>query len=144
MPQVTVAHPFTQHLENLGIRHKLIRIATPWHNGKEERSHRTDEEEFYRLFRLRTVPEARRRLANCNKRYNTDRPMAAWAGKLPCTCSPNTNNHSPKVLPMFGKPTLINSLPIRGYALTEAKSYRTMCNTFLVTLRGTCGIACTD
>lgn len=74
MPQVTVPHPFTEHLQAQGVRHKLIRIATPWHNGKVERSHRTDEEEFYRLFELRTLPEAHRRLTNYNHRYNTDRP----------------------------------------------------------------------
>jgi len=77
MPQVTVAHPFTQHLQNQGVQHKLIRIATPWHNGKVERSHRTDEEEFWRLFQLRSVPEAHRRLARWNHRYNTDRPHGA-------------------------------------------------------------------
>lgn len=77
MPQVTREHPFTEHLVSQGVRHKLIRIATPWHNGKVERSHRTDEEEFYQRFRLRSLPEAHRRLANWNLRYNTDRPHGA-------------------------------------------------------------------
>jgi transposase len=83
MPQVTVAHPFTEHLENQGVRHKLIRIATPWHNGKVERSHRTDEEEFYRLFQLRTIPEAHRRLGHWNRRYNTDRPHGGIGWQTP-------------------------------------------------------------
>ena len=83
MPQVTVPHPFTEHLQSQGVRHKLIRIATPWHNGKVERSHRTDEEEFYRLFQLRSLPQAHRRLSNCNLRYNTDRPHSALAWKTP-------------------------------------------------------------
>lgn len=82
-PHVHAPHPFTQHLQNLGIHHKLIRIATPWHNGKVERSHRTDEEEFYRRFHLRTLPQAHRRLANWNRRYNTDRPHAALGWKTP-------------------------------------------------------------
>lgn len=30
-----------------GIEHKLIRPRTPWHNGKVERSHRSDQERFY-------------------------------------------------------------------------------------------------
>ena len=83
MPQVTVPHPFTEHLQAQGVRHKLIRIATPWHNGKVERSHRTDEEEFYRLTRLRTLPEAHRRLGYWNHRYNTDRPHGGIGWKTP-------------------------------------------------------------
>lgn len=34
-------------LRQLGIRHKLIRPFTPRHNGKVERSHRKDNEDFY-------------------------------------------------------------------------------------------------
>ena len=33
--------------QKLGIKHKLIRPRTPWHNGKVERSHRNDQERFY-------------------------------------------------------------------------------------------------
>jgi transposase InsO family protein len=33
--------------QELGIKHKLIRPRTPWHNGKVERSHRNDQERFY-------------------------------------------------------------------------------------------------
>ena len=83
LPHVTAPHPFTQYLESLGIRHKLIKIATPWHNGKVERSHRTDEEEFWRLFRLRSLPQAHRRLARWNHRYNTDRPHGSLGWKTP-------------------------------------------------------------
>ena len=42
-------HSLTQYLLDQGIEHKLSRPATPQHNGFVERSHRTDEEEFYRL-----------------------------------------------------------------------------------------------
>lgn len=38
---------FERKLEDLGIRHKLIKPRTPRHNGKVERSHRKDEERFY-------------------------------------------------------------------------------------------------
>jgi len=38
---------FEQKLEELGIRHKLIKPYTPRHNGKVERSHRKDQERFY-------------------------------------------------------------------------------------------------
>jgi len=40
-------HPLTIYLTSLGIEHKLSRPGTPQHNGFVERSHRTDEEEFY-------------------------------------------------------------------------------------------------
>jgi transposase len=42
-------HPsaFEAYLESNGIRHKRIAPATPRHNGKVERSHRTDQERFY-------------------------------------------------------------------------------------------------
>lgn len=40
-------HPLTLYLTNRGIEHKLSRPGTPRHNGFVERSHRTDEEEFY-------------------------------------------------------------------------------------------------
>jgi transposase len=82
-PHVHTLHPFTKHLQAQGVRHKLIRIATPWHNGKVERSHRTDEEEFYRRFQLRTTSQAHRRLANWNRRYNTDRPHGSLGWKTP-------------------------------------------------------------
>ncbi|MEO6761342.1 MAG: integrase core domain-containing protein [Candidatus Saccharimonadales bacterium] len=40
-------HPLTSYLTSRGIEHKLSRPGTPQHNGFVERSHRTDEEEFY-------------------------------------------------------------------------------------------------
>lgn len=40
-------HPFDLFCEKYGIFHKLIRPRTPWHNGKVERSHRSDQERFY-------------------------------------------------------------------------------------------------
>ena len=38
---------FENKLEELGIKHKLIKPYTPRHNGKVERSHRKDQERFY-------------------------------------------------------------------------------------------------
>lgn len=45
--EVRRIHPLTQYLLDQGIEHKLSRPGTPQHNGFVERSHRTDEEEFY-------------------------------------------------------------------------------------------------
>ena len=40
---------FHRHLEARDIRHVYIRPRTPHLNGKVERSHRVDEQEFYQL-----------------------------------------------------------------------------------------------
>jgi transposase InsO family protein len=55
-------HPsaFESELTALGIRHKLIAPATPRHNGKVERSHRSDQERFYndrQFFSLKYLKE---------------------------------------------------------------------------------------
>jgi len=50
--QILRVHPFTKKCLKKGIRHILSRPATPRHNCFVERSHRTDEEEFYRLLNL--------------------------------------------------------------------------------------------
>ena len=42
-------HPFTQACRRLGIEHRINRPGYPQANGKVERSHRTDDEEFYRV-----------------------------------------------------------------------------------------------
>ena len=39
-------HLFEQKLKELGIRHKLIKPFTPWHNSKVEGSHRKENEYF--------------------------------------------------------------------------------------------------
>lgn len=41
-------HPFDILCNELGIKHQLIRPRTPRHNGKVERSHRNDNERFYK------------------------------------------------------------------------------------------------
>lgn len=40
---------FHWHVEDLGIRHAYIKRGTPQLNGKVERSHRSDGQEFYQL-----------------------------------------------------------------------------------------------
>ena len=40
---------FHRHVEDLGIRHVYIKPRTPRLNGKVERSHKTDDIEFYQL-----------------------------------------------------------------------------------------------
>lgn len=45
-------HPVDVLLKSLNIEHKHIKPRTPRHNGKVERSHRTDSERFYRFLKF--------------------------------------------------------------------------------------------
>lgn len=56
------------------IRHKLIPVATPQINGKVERSHRIDNEEFYRLNRYYDDKSLRTNFLTWNHKYNHQRP----------------------------------------------------------------------
>ena len=61
-------------LKELGIRHKLIRVFTPRHNGKVERSHRKDNEYFYATHKFYSFDDFQKQLAVWNRKYN-DFPM---------------------------------------------------------------------
>jgi transposase InsO family protein len=59
----TTECPFDAELRRLGIKHKLIPPRTPWHNGKVERSHRSDQRYFYDWETFRGVEELNLKLA---------------------------------------------------------------------------------
>ena len=61
---------FEKTLRELDIRHKLIRVCTPRHNGKVERSHRKDNEEFYASHRFYSFDDFRKQLAVRERAYN--------------------------------------------------------------------------
>jgi len=61
---------FEAELARLGIRHKLIRPYTPRHNGKVERSHRKDNEEFYASHRFYSFQDFQKQLAVRERAYN--------------------------------------------------------------------------
>ena len=61
---------FEKTLAQLGIRHKLIKPYTPRHNGKVERSHRKDNEEFYASHRFYSFDDFRKQLAVRERSYN--------------------------------------------------------------------------
>lgn len=61
---------FEAELEKLGIKYTRIRIATPRHNGKVERQHRTDEKRFYKKMRMYNLEDGRKQLAVYNKKSN--------------------------------------------------------------------------
>ena len=62
---------FEQALEDMGILYHRIRIATPRHNGKVERQHRTDGERFYDKMRMYNLADGRRQLAAYQVKSNT-------------------------------------------------------------------------
>ena len=65
---------FQKTLEELGIQHKTIRVFTPRHNGKVERSHRKDNEYFYATHKFYSFEDFRSQLAVWQRKYN-DFPM---------------------------------------------------------------------
>lgn len=54
-----------------GIEYHRIRIATPRHNGKVERQHRTDEFRFYRNMKMYSLEDGRKQLAVYQRESNT-------------------------------------------------------------------------
>lgn len=72
-------HPVTLYLIGRGIEHKLSRPGTPTHNGFVERSHRTDEEEFYRVNQVVQLDLAslRAKMASWQDEYNLIRRHSA-------------------------------------------------------------------
>jgi len=75
---------FHWHVEDKGIRHVYIEPRSPQLNGKVERSHRTDQEEFYQLMTSTDDVDPNKRLATWEEFYNSNRPHGAHAGRTPC------------------------------------------------------------
>jgi transposase InsO family protein len=77
---------FHWHVADQGIEHVYIRPKTPRLNGKVERSHRIDEEEFYRLLEGEVIDDAKifnDKLSEWEDYYNFDRPHGALNGQTP-------------------------------------------------------------
>jgi transposase InsO family protein len=78
---------FHWHLESLDIRHVYIRPRTPRLNGKVERSHRVDDQEFYQLLDQDGISDDihlfNDKLREWENYYNYDRPHAALDGQTP-------------------------------------------------------------
>lgn len=62
---------FEKELIKAKIEYKRIRVATPRHNGKVERQHRTDEARFYGKLRMYSLEDGRKQLAKYNRFSNT-------------------------------------------------------------------------
>ena len=77
---------FHWHVLDHGISHVYIRPATPRLNGKVERSHRIDAEEFYRMLEGVVIDDSKLfndKLAEWEAFYNYDRPHGALGGQTP-------------------------------------------------------------
>lgn len=74
---------FHWHVEDKGIRHVYIKPRSPQLNGKVERSHRTDQEEFYQLLTYTDDVDLNKKLAKLEAFYNLSRPHGAHNGKTP-------------------------------------------------------------
>lgn len=76
MIQIGKKHAVDVLLDKLGIYHQLIRVYTPRHNGKVERSHRSDQESFYNHLEFKTFAELKKKMQAWNIRYN-NRPHSS-------------------------------------------------------------------
>jgi len=77
---------FHYHLLDRGIGHVYIKPATPRLNGKVERSHRIDAEEFYQLLEGVVIDESglfEERLREWEDHYNFTRPRGGLGGQTP-------------------------------------------------------------
>jgi transposase InsO family protein len=74
---------FKLAVEAAGIRHRYIKPRRPQQNGKVERSHRIDQEEFWSQHDFATRTEADAPLADWAHRYNHERFSLALHGRTP-------------------------------------------------------------
>jgi transposase InsO family protein len=77
---------FHYHVLDAGAGHVYIKPATPRLNGKVERSHRIDAEEFYRMLEGVVIDDTKLfndKLQEWEHFYNFDRPHGALEGKTP-------------------------------------------------------------
>ena len=77
---------FHWHIQDRGIRHRYIKPATPRLNGKVERSHRIDAEEFYRLLDGVMIDDTKLfndKLTEWENFYNYHRPHGGLGGQTP-------------------------------------------------------------
>jgi len=80
-------HPKEHLLDRIcrenGIRHKLIAVGQCEINGKVERSHRIDDQEFYQRTNWKTFAQLKRKFRRWIRRYNVARIHGALHWKTP-------------------------------------------------------------
>jgi len=71
------------------MEHHYIKFRTPQLNGKVERSHLTDHQEFYQLLTYKDDVDLTKKLNEWELFYNFERPHGAHSGKTPMCCTKN-------------------------------------------------------
>ena len=94
---------FEKTLAQLGIRHKKIKPFTPRHNGKVERSHRKDNEEFYACHTFYSFEDFEKQLAVRQRQYNNFpmRPLNWLSPKSVLFSFPNLSHIIDKPTPLL-------------------------------------------
>lgn len=82
LKEVKKKHKFDVFCEEMGIEHKLIKPRTPRHNGKVERSHRNDNERFYKYLKFYSFEDLQLQMKAYLKRSNNI-PSASLGWKTP-------------------------------------------------------------
>ena len=75
---------FHWHCIDKGIYHVFIKPGSPKLNGKVERSHRTDKQEFYQLLDYTDDVDLKKKIAEWESFYNFNRPHKAHGGLTSC------------------------------------------------------------
>ena len=75
-------HKFDILCDELKINHKLIKPRTPRHNGKVERSHRSDNERFYKYLKFYSFEDLQNQMKSYLKRSNNI-PTSVLGWKTP-------------------------------------------------------------
>jgi transposase InsO family protein len=76
-------HVFDRICRKHGIVHYLIDPGKPQQNGKVERSHRTDREEFWNRIKFNSLSELKRKQSVYANWYNNEREHLGIGGKTP-------------------------------------------------------------
>lgn len=76
-------HAFTRLCRKYDINHYLIDPGKPAQNGKVERSHRTDREEFWNRVKFQSLSELKRKQSTYVDWYNNEREHLGIGGKTP-------------------------------------------------------------
>lgn len=74
---------FHWYAQDSGIIHQYIKPASPHLNGKVERSHLSDKQEFYQLLNYTGDRDLKQQLKEWENFYNFHRPHTALKGKTP-------------------------------------------------------------
>lgn len=76
-------HPLDSLLNELNIKHQLIRPRTPRHNGKVERSHRNDQNRFYNYLKFYSYDDLLKQMKSyLNRSNNIPMQVLGWISPI--------------------------------------------------------------